>query len=266
MDQAMSSVEDGVRSESEDVVEIVHVTIGVGGDVLELHPDPAAFWRSGRELFVADLHLGKDAAFRAGAIPVPSGPTDATLERLAGAIRRLSPTRVWILGDLVHSVRGIDASLRAKLEGFLGDHPAVEFKLVVGNHDRGIGERLQGLRIEILDPPHRHGDFVLVHDATAEIDDEGQDAKPESSRSGGTPMVVGGHVHPAISIASGRERETLPCFHLRQGRLTLAAMGRFTGCHRIDRHAGDEVYAIAGQSVIQVHSAKRRSVWRSRGR
>jgi DNA ligase-associated metallophosphoesterase len=266
MDQAMSSVEDGVRSESEDVVEIVHVTIGVGGDVLELHPDPAAFWRSGRELFVADLHLGKDAAFRAGAIPVPLGPTDATLVRLAGAIRRLSPMRVWILGDLVHSVRGIDASLRAKLDGFFGDHPEVEFKLVVGNHDRGIGDRLQGLRIEILEPPHRQGDFVLVHDAMTEIDDEGQDAKPESSQSGGTPLVIGGHVHPAISIVSGRERQTLPCFHLQQGRLTLAAMGRFTGCHRIERHAGDEVYAIAGQSVIQVHSAKRRSMWRSRGK
>ncbi len=258
MDRTMVSAKDGVRAEPDDGSEMGHVTIGVGGDVLELHPDPAAFWRSGRELFVADLHLGKDAAFRAGAIPVPSGPTDATLLRLAGAIRRLSPTRVWILGDLVHSVRGIDASLRTKLEDFLGVHPAVEFKLVVGNHDRGIGERLQGLRIEILEPPHRHGDFVLAHDAMTEIDDEGQDEKSESSRSGRTPLVIGGHVHPAISIASGRERQTLPCFHLQQGRLTLAAMGKFTGCHRIMRHAGDEVYAIAGQSVIGIITSKSR--------
>ena len=258
MDRTMVTAKDGVLAARDDGAEMGHVTIGAGGDVLELHPDPAAFWRSDRELFVADLHLGKDAAFRAGAIPVPSGPTDATLFRLAGAIRRLSPTRVWILGDLVHSVRGIDISLRTKLEGFLGDHPEVEFKLVVGNHDRGIGQRLQGLRIEILEPPHRHGDFVLVHDAMMEIDDEGQDAASESSRSGRTPLVIGGHVHPAISIASGRERETLPCFHLHRGRLTLAAMGRFTGCHRIERQAADEVFAIAGQSVIRILPPKYR--------
>lgn len=258
MDRTMGSVEDGVRSEADDVVEVGHVTIGVGGDVLELHADPAAFWRSSRELFVADLHLGKDAAFRAGAIPVPAGPTDATLARLAGAIRRLSPKRVWILGDLVHAVRGIDASLLTKLDGFLSGHPDVEFKLVVGNHDRGIGELLKGLRIEIFEPPYRHGDFVLVHDATAEIEDEGKDVTFGSSRSGSTPLVIGGHVHPAISIASGRERETLPCFHLHRGRLTLAAIGRFTGCHRIERRAGDEVYAIAGQSVIRILPPKYR--------
>lgn len=231
------------------------VTLGTGSTELELHPFPAAYWRPGRDLFVADLHLGKDAAFRASAIPVPCGPTNKTLDRLATAIERLRPARVWILGDLVHSARSLTDPIREGFARFLSAHPAVDFALVLGNHDRGIHDRLQGLRVDVFDPPHRRGEFVLVHDATAEA---ALAPLPSGGHPNHRPLVIGGHVHPAVTIAAGGEREKLPCFHHRGDRLTLPAMGVFTGTHRIEPQPGDEVHVVAGDSVIRVTIAGRR--------
>lgn len=232
------------------------VTIKAGATELELHPFPGAFWRVGRDLFVADLHLGKDAAFRASGIPVPSGPSDKTLDRLATAIERLRPERVWILGDLVHSVRSLTDPIRQRFERFLSDHPTVDFALVLGNHDLGIRDRLQGLRVDVFDPPHRRGDFLLVHDATTEIA-----AMPPlgSDDDDNLPLVIGGHIHPAVTIAARGAREKLACFHQRGDRLTLPAMGVFTGTHRIEPRPGDEVHVVAGDSVIRISATRPRS-------
>jgi DNA ligase-associated metallophosphoesterase len=231
-------------------------TIRAGSTELELHPFPAAFWRPGRDLFVADLHLGKDAAFRASAIPVPCGPANKTLDRLATAIGRLRPERVWILGDLVHSVRSFTDPIREGFERFLSDHPTVDFSLVLGNHDRGIRDRLQGLRVDVLDPPYRRGEFLLVHDATAAV----ASAVPYGiGHHGDGPLVIGGHVHPAVTIAVGGEREKLPCFHQRGDRLTLPAMGAFTGTHRIEPQTDDEVHVVAEDSVIRISATRQRS-------
>lgn len=231
------------------------MTIGTGSTELELHPFPAAFCRAGRDLFVADLHLGKDAAFRAGGIPVPSGPAGKTLDRLATAIERLRPERVWILGDLVHSVRSLTDPIRERLERFLSDHPEVDFSLVLGNHDRGIRDRLQGLRVDVLDPPHRRGEFVLVHDATAEVASTPPIGSDDNDN---LPLVIGGHVHPAVTIAAQGAREKLACFHQRGDRLTLPAMGVFTGTHRIEPLPGDEVHVVAGDSVLRITATQPR--------
>ena len=42
----------------------------------------AIWWPDEATLFVADVHLGKAETFRALGVPVPAGPTEATLRRL----------------------------------------------------------------------------------------------------------------------------------------------------------------------------------------
>ena len=67
-----------------------------------------ALWRAeGRELFVADLHLGKAEAFQAHGIPMPSDGDQGTLNPLLELCHAWSPQRLFVLGDLVHARIGI---------------------------------------------------------------------------------------------------------------------------------------------------------------
>ncbi len=54
-----------------------------GGERVQLYAERALYWPAGRTLFVADVHLGKTAAFRAGGVALPGGATAANLERLS---------------------------------------------------------------------------------------------------------------------------------------------------------------------------------------
>ena len=69
----------------------------------------------GRELFVADLHLGKAEVFQAHGIPMPSDGDQGTLNPLLELCHAWSPQRLFVLGDLVHARIGITASLRETL-------------------------------------------------------------------------------------------------------------------------------------------------------
>ena len=59
----------------------------VGDEAVELCADRALYWTRARTLFVADVHLGKAAAFRAGGVPVPRGTTATDLARLTALMR-----------------------------------------------------------------------------------------------------------------------------------------------------------------------------------
>ena len=62
--------------------------------------DRTLYWPARKTLFLADLHLGKGAAFRAEGRPVPEGSTAETLRRLSNAICETACERVILLGDL----------------------------------------------------------------------------------------------------------------------------------------------------------------------
>ena len=71
-----------------------------------------ALWRpEGRELLIADLHLGKAEVFQAHGIPLPSDGDRGTLNPLLDLCARVQPKTLIILGDLVHGPLGLTASL-----------------------------------------------------------------------------------------------------------------------------------------------------------
>eukprot|EP01036_Dinobryon_divergens_P015919 gene15919-21571_t len=53
------------------------------GQTVWLLPEHALWWPDGQVLFIADLHLGKAATYRALGQPVPSGTTAENLRRLS---------------------------------------------------------------------------------------------------------------------------------------------------------------------------------------
>ncbi|WP_265107933.1 metallophosphoesterase [Halosolutus halophilus] len=96
-----------------------------------------------RTLLVADYHAGYEAGLRyERGVDVPSHAPDRR-ERLLGLIERIVPSRLVVLGDLMHSIGDPGGAERGELE-VLFDHVStgIDVTVVKGNHDGGIEDWL----------------------------------------------------------------------------------------------------------------------------
>ena len=207
--------------------------IHVRGEELVLMPERAAFWSRESMLLIADPHWGKAATFRASGIPVPSGTTKDAIDRLDSAIQRTHAKRVVFLGDLLHAPEGRSESMFSALAQWRASRKDVEAILVRGNHDKRAGDPPKKLNIDCVDAPYEVSPFILAH-------------HPTSDTSG---YVLAGHVHPGIWIPyAGR----VPCFVFTEHTAILPAFGDFTGLALIDQSAGDRIFAVAGDEVVEL--------------
>lgn len=205
--------------------------IDVNGVALDLLQGRGVYSPADEALFVADLHLGKDATFRQNGLAVPAGSSIATLHRLGAMLEQSGARHVIVLGDLFHARSSMTQDVVAAFRDFISRYVGTAFTLVRGNHDRHLGQRLADLEMNILEPGVRFGEFVLEHEPV------------ERSLSGVLQMC--GHVHPAVHVGSGAESiGRLPCFWLRDERLVVPALGNFTGCHTIRPAKKDRVWIV----------------------
>ena len=212
-------------------------TVTVRGEALTLLPERAIHWPKESTVFIADPHWGKAAAFRAGGIPVPRGTTATGIARLTAVVSRTGARRIVFLGDYLHARTGRDPETLRELFEWRALHRALELILVRGNHDRHAGDPPAELGLTSVDPPLAIEPFVLVH-------------HPTRSSLG---YVMAGHLHPgALLMGPGRQRERLPCFWFGAHGAVLPAFGEFTGLALVEPEAGDRVYAVAGDEVIEV--------------
>ena len=189
-----------------------------GQERLEFLPEKALWRPAGRELLIADLHLGKAEVFQAHGIPLPSDGDRGTLNPLLDLCSRLRPDRLIILGDLVHGPLGLTTHLRETLEA-LPELTQCPITLVGGNHDRHC--RALGLAQH---PSFRLGQLWLSHEPETS-------AGPSSSLE---PLLnICGHIHPVASLRFGGDRLRLPCFAYDESapRLLIPAFGELTGGH-----------------------------------
>src|SRR5947208_5965652 len=112
----------------------------IAGETVRFLPERVLFWERTATLLAADVHVGKGAAFRAAALPLPGGTTAADLDRLADLIVRHQARRLFLLGDLVHARAGLTPNTLAALAAWRDRLPSVEIILVRGNHDRRSGD------------------------------------------------------------------------------------------------------------------------------
>ena len=211
--------------------------IVVEGQSLSLLPERAALHAASRTLFIADLHLGKSASFRAQGLPVPTGTTHENLERLAALVARQGASRVVFLGDLLHSRHAQRAQAIAPLHAWREAHAALHCVVVRGNHDSHAGDPPPSLGFEIVDEPWAVGGadgLVACH-------------HPQRV-AGGT--VLAGHWHPAIALRGpARDHERLACFCHLDGLLVLPAFGAFTGSSPQSPPVGSTCYPVGGDRV-----------------
>lgn len=205
---------------------------------LELLPEGAVFLRNSATLVVADVHLGKAAAFRAKGLPIPEGDNARDFARLLDLSKKLHAAQLVIAGDLFHAPSGITPELEQALDDFLREL-AIPVTLVIGNHD---------LRIPGLPPSLRRVQDLVLEDHIRVIHDPAHAA--------GDGPHLSGHWHPVVRIPDGKRTSLrLPCFLLRENTLVLPAFGSFTGGAIIHSTPRDRVFVALREQVIELPAA-----------
>jgi DNA ligase-associated metallophosphoesterase len=215
------------------------IQVDLQGESLLLLPERALLWERTGTLVVADAHLGKAAAFRAAAIPLPGGTTTETLSRLSAALGRTGARRLLLLGDFFHARAGRAARTLAAIAAWRERHADLEIVLVRGNHDKGAGDPPCEWGFACHDEPWTEPPFAFRH-------------IPEEEEGG---YVLAGHIHPAVSLSGfGGLREKLPCFLFGEKIGLLPAFGDFTGGATVRPRRGDRVFVVAGEEVVEIRS------------
>jgi len=214
-------------------------TAVLAGEEVLLFAERALYWPRRRTLFVADVHLGKAAAFRAGGVPLPRGTTAGDLARLARLLVATGAERLVVLGDFLHALAGRTPALEHVFATWRERHRALAITLVRGNHDAKAGDPPPAWRIEVFPEPHPAPPFLLCHEP------------PDDSGGSLFGYALAGHVHPGVHLAgAGLPSERLPCFVLGQSRAILPAFGRFTGLATQSWPRSDRLIAIAGERLF----------------
>jgi DNA ligase-associated metallophosphoesterase len=211
-------------------------TLTVGPTQLQLLPERAVYIEAWGGLLVSDLHLGKAETFQHYGLPVSSQVNVATLERLESLCDRYKPDSLWILGDLFHGREGLTDGVIDAWLSFL-QATQVQARLILGNHDRGLQDRLSQLSVDCFVDAVEIEGIVLSHEPGV----------------GSNGITICGHIHPCWRLQMGGDRLRLPCFHwqARQHRLTLPSFGEFTGGYDITLAVGDVAYVVADEAVVK---------------
>jgi DNA ligase-associated metallophosphoesterase len=212
------------------------LSLALAGERVLLHAERALSWPRERTLFVADVHLGKAAAFRAGGVPLPRGSTATDLRKLADLVAQCDARRLVVLGDFLHAKAGRVAALDAAFVAWREQHATLDVVLVRGNHDAHAGDPPAAWRVDIVDEPHAFAPFLACHHVA-------------SPRSG---YALCGHVHPGVRIVGDDDSARVPCFVVGERRAVLPAFGRFTGLAEVTPDERDCVIAIAGRGLFEV--------------
>ena len=203
---------------------------------VEIHllPERAIWLPTEKTLFIADLHMGKAATYRALGQPVPSGTTQENLTRLSALITQYAPQQIIFLGDFLHAAEARTQDVLAALHDWRQQHTAVSMTLVRGNHDSRAGDPPASLRVSVVDEPYLHGPFALCH-------------HPQKHT---THFVLAGHVHPVCRLyGRGRDSLRLPCFVVDAQQAILPAFGEFTGGWMVTAELGRQLYPAGGGAV-----------------
>jgi uncharacterized protein len=207
-----------------------------------LLPGRAALLPSSRTLLVADLHLGKAATFRRAGIPVPEGSAQRDLERLAQLVREHDVRRLVVLGDLFHAKGGCTPQVFAEFAAVRARMADTEVVLVLGNHDRAVGQLPASLGIDACLPSLDEPPLHFVHEPATGV------AGPDRHL-----FTVAGHLHPTVSIRSpSGDRLADRCFVAEPSVLVLPAFGSFTGGHRVEPAEGMRFWIARDDGVVDV--------------
>jgi len=236
------------------------LSISIAGETLVLLPHHAVWWPAQQTLLIADTHFGKEATFRAAAIPVPD-QTVELLRRLSLLIVATAAARLIVLGDLIHARRGRCAATFERVSEWRRENRGLlEMLLVRGNHDLAAGDPPRDWQIRCVADPFSLAPFSLVHAPPPPSAGNGTDGGADGSSE---TVALAGHLHPVVRLRGpARDSLRLPCFLLKPHVLVLPAFSSFVDGKVTGIEPGDRVFAVADRQVIEIsqRSASGRSV------
>jgi DNA ligase-associated metallophosphoesterase len=203
----------------------------------ELPGGPALWWPAQRAIVVADVHLGKGAAFRSAGVPVPAGSSLRDLERLKRLVTDSAARQLIILGDFFHARSGNHPELMDEICQWRRKLGEISVMLIRGNHDQRAGHCPGDWEIDERCGPVEIDGLFLSH-----FPDEA-DCRP----------LMAGHVHPVCAVRDfDHSYARLPCFVFDQDVAILPAFGTFTGGSYTPSREGRRLFAVAGEMVIRM--------------
>ena len=160
--------------------------------LIEMLPSRALFLPETKELLICDVHLGKAEYFQQNGIPLTNNSDENNFTRIKTIVKKYSPEKLMILGDLFHSKYSISKTLKKKVE----DLPKLlktNVELVLGNHDVGCNIK----NIKIFDIK-KSKNITFSHEPLNQDDNKN--------------LNICGHYHPKLYLKNKGDQVSLRCF------------------------------------------------------
>ena len=177
--------------------------------LLEMLPSRALFLPQTKDLLICDIHLGKAEYFQQNGIPLTNNSDENNFARIRKIVKKYSPEKLIILGDLFHSKYSIDKTLQKKVED-LPELLKTNVELVLGNHDAGC--EIKNFKISYK---RKTKNITFSHE-------------PVNFKNNKT-LNICGHYHPKIYLKNNGDKLSLRCFAIDKNTLYLPAFGDLTG-------------------------------------
>ena len=179
--------------------------------ILEMLPSRALFLPEQKELFICDVHLGKAEYFQQNGIPLTNDFDEDNFLRITKLVKKYSPKRLVILGDLFHSRFSISNSLREQIES-LPKKLNTQIALIIGNHDKGC--KIKNIKISNI---LKIRNIIFSHEPTNSNDNN--------------ILNICGHYHPKLYLKNDGDKLSFRCFamDMKNNILYLPAFGDLTG-------------------------------------
>jgi DNA ligase-associated metallophosphoesterase len=175
-------------------------------------PSGALYWPSRRALLVADLHFEKASWYARAGQMLPPYDTAATLSEIETVVSSTGAVEIWCLGDSFHDADGCTRMAPAEQARLRALTDAVDWRWIVGNHDRGAGTMADHCGGAIMADTVIDG-LLLTHEANP------LETRPELS----------GHFHPKLRLSLRGRNVARRCFVASATKLILPAFGALTG-------------------------------------
>ena len=213
------------------------ITIELQGVEAVLLPEKALFLPGYSVLVIADLHLGKASHFRSAGMSIPLEVGREDLKKIQALVDEWKPKEVLFLGDVFHSSENKEWEW---LKEFCAYNTEVQWRLTMGNHDILPQQKYKDLGWDTCNIA-QYGALDFCHEPQPEL-----------------PFCVVGHLHPGYVLrGKGKQRVTLPCFHLTTQLLMMPSFGFFTGHVPQKTRTKDSVFAIADGQIFPISTIQK---------
>ena len=188
------------------------------------YPNNALYWKRLNIIIVADLHLGKSISFAKQKQFLPPYDTKETLQKLFNCINEFKPSKLIIVGDLLHDQFSVQSFQKIDHHNLSNSTKKTEFIWVKGNHDSNV--EINGFT-KVLD--YKVDDIIFNH-------------IPIKT----TNFQICGHYHPKAKILHRGKSIYKATFVHNDKLLILPSFGTLTGGLNINQ---EPLRDLLGKSI-----------------